>query len=139
MRVIIVVVLASCASGFIVKVDSDESFSANKYKDFEIFKPDPFNTNEDEEENPIRINRVAKALSDSLTELGLNEKENSPLKISFAVKERERFKQISSSHFFYGFRNDPPIDFMQIIIHQLIIYQLNFLIRNLIRLSGTQI
>ena len=105
--IIIVVVLASCASGFNVKVDSDESFSANKYKDFEIFKPDPFNTNEDEEENPIRINRVAKALSDSLTELGLNEKENSPLKISFAVKERERFKQISSSHFFYGFRNDP--------------------------------
>ena len=76
-RVFIVVLLASCASGFIVKVDSDESFSANKYKDFEIFKPDPFNTNEDEEENPIRINRVAKALSDSLTELGLNEKENS--------------------------------------------------------------
>ena len=63
--IIVVVLLASCASGFIVKVDSDESFSANKYKDFEIFKPDPFNTNKDEEENPIRINRVAKALSDS--------------------------------------------------------------------------
>ena len=60
-KIIILIFLSSCATGFVVKVDSDEAFSANKYKDFKIFKPDPFRTESDEEENPIRINRIAKA------------------------------------------------------------------------------
>ncbi len=103
-RIIILIFLSSCATGFVVKVDSDEAFSANKYKDFKIFKPDPFRTESDEEENPIRINRIAKALSNSLTELGLSQDDSSPLKISFAVKEKEQFNRISSSNFSYGYR-----------------------------------
>ena len=106
-RLIILVLLASCASGFVVKVDSDESFSAAKYKDFKIFKPDPFRIESDEEENPIRINRIAKALSSSLVQLGLDQNDQSPLKVSFSVKEKERYKQLNSSHFFYGYRNYP--------------------------------
>jgi|TARA_B100000123_G_scaffold216421_1_gene164909 hypothetical protein len=106
-RLVILLLLTSCASGFVVRVDSDESFSATKYKNFQIYKPDPFRVESDEEENPIRINRVAQALTSSLAELGLQQSDKSPLKISFAVKEKERFKQINSSHFFYGFRNDP--------------------------------
>ena len=106
-RLIILVLLTSCASGFVVKVDSDEAFSAAKYKDFKIFKPDPFRVESDEEENPIRINRIAKALSSSLTQLGLNQNNKSSLKISFSVKEKERYRQVNSSHFFYGYRNDP--------------------------------
>ena len=31
----------------------------------------------------------------------------SPLKVSFSVKEKERYRQINSSRFFYGYRNDP--------------------------------
>ena len=93
-RLIILVLLTSCASGFVVKVDSDESFSATKYKDFKIFKPDPFRIESDEEENPIRINRIAKALSSSLVQLGLDQNDQSPLKVSFSVKEKERYKQI---------------------------------------------
>ena len=103
-RIIILIFLSSCATGFVVKVDSDEAFSANKYNDFKILKPDPFRTESDEEENPIRINRIAKALSNSLTELGLNQDDSSPLKISFAVKEKEQFSRISSSNFSYGYR-----------------------------------
>ena len=106
-RLIILVLLTSCASGFVVKVDSDEGFSAAKYKDFKIFKPDPFRVESDEEENPIRINRIARALSSSLVQLGLNQNDQSPLKISFSVKEKERNRQINSSHFFYGYRNYP--------------------------------
>ena len=106
-RLIVLVLLTSCASGFVVKVDSDEAFSAAKYKDFKIFKPDPFRVESDEEENPIRINRIAKALSSSLTQLGLNQNNKSSLKISFSVKEKERYRQVNSSHFFYGYRNDP--------------------------------
>ncbi len=106
-RLIILVLLTSCASGFVVKVDSDEGFSAAKYKDFKIFKPDPFRVESDEEENPIRINRIARALSSSLAQLGLDENDQSPLKVSFSVKEKERYKQINSSHFFYGYRNNP--------------------------------
>ncbi len=106
-RLIVLVLLTSCATGFVVKVDSDEGFSAAKYKDFKIFKPDPFRIESDEEENPIRINRIAKALSSSLAQLGLNENDQSPLKVSFSVKEKERYKQINSSHFFYGYRNNP--------------------------------
>ena len=70
-RLIVLVLLASCASGFVVKVDSDEAFTASKYKDFKIFKPDPFRVESDEEENPIRINRIERALSSSLVKLGL--------------------------------------------------------------------
>ena len=106
-RLIVLVLLTSCASGFVVKVDSDEAFSAAKYKDFKIFKPDPFRVESDEEENPIRINRIAKALSSSLTQIGLNQNNKSSLKISFSVKEKERYRQVNSSHFFYGYRNDP--------------------------------
>ena len=106
-RLIILVLLTSCASGFVVKVDSDEGFSAAKYKDFKIFKPDPFRVESDEEENPIRINRIARALSSSLVQLGLDQNDQSSLKVSFSVKEKERYKQINSSHFFYGYRNDP--------------------------------
>ena len=124
-RLIVLVLLASCASGFVVKVDSDEAFSATKYKDFKIFKPDPFRVESDEEENPIRINRIARALSLSLVQLGLDQNDRSPLKVSFSVKEKERYKQINSSHFFYGFRNDhfsyrfyandfPPINYLSI-------------------------
>ena len=46
-------------------------------------------------------------MSSSLTQLGLNQNDKSPLKISFSVKEKERYRQINSSHFFYGYRNDP--------------------------------
>ena len=106
-RLIILVLLTSCASGFVVKVDSDEGFSAAKYKDFKIFKPDPFRVESDEEENPIRINRIARALSSSLAQLGLDENDQSPLKVSFSVKEKERYRQINSSHFSYGYRNNP--------------------------------
>ena len=106
-RLIVIVLLTSCATGFVVKVDSDEGFSAAKYKDFKLFKPDPFRVESDEEENPIRINRIAKALSSSLAQLGLDENDQSPLKVSFSVKEKERYKQINSSHFFYGYRNNP--------------------------------
>ena len=106
-RLIILVLLTSCASGFVVKVDSDEGFSASKYKDFKIFKPDPFRVESDEEENPIRINRIARALSSSLVQLGLDQNDQSPLKVSFSVKEKERYKQLNSSHFFYGYSNDP--------------------------------
>ena len=106
-RLIVLVLLSSCATGFVVKVDSDEGFSAAKYKDFKLFKPDPFRVESDEEENPIRINRIAKALSSSLAQLGLDENDQSPLKVSFSVKEKERYKQINSSHFFYGYRNNP--------------------------------
>ena len=106
-RLIILVLLTSCASGFVVKVDSDEGFSAAKYKDFKIFKPNPFRVESNEEENPIRINRIARALSSSLVQLGLDQNDQSPLKVSFSVKEKERYKQINSSHFFYGYRNDP--------------------------------
>ena len=106
-RLIVLVLLTSCATGFVVKVDSDEGFSAAKYKDFKIFKPDPFRVESDEEENPIRINRIARALSSSLAQLGLDENDQSPLKVSFSVKEKERYKQINSSHFFYGYRNNP--------------------------------
>ena len=106
-RLIVIVLLTSCATGFVVKVDSDEGFSAAKYKDFKLFKPDPFRVQSDEEENPIRINRIARALSTSLAQLGLDENDQSPLKVSFSVKEKERYKQLNSSHFFYGYRNDP--------------------------------
>ena len=106
-RLIVLVLLTSCATGFVVKVDSDEGFSASKYKDFKLFKPDPFRVESDEEENPIRINRIARALSSSLAQLGLDENDQSPLKVSFSVKEKERYKQINSSHFFYGYRNNP--------------------------------
>ena len=106
-RLIVLVLLTSCATGFVVKVDSDEGFSAAKYKDFKIFKPDPFRVESDEEENPIRINRIARALSSSLAQLGLDENDQSPLKVSFSVKEKERYRQINSSHFFYGYRNYP--------------------------------
>ena len=106
-RLIVIVLLTSCATGFVVKVDSDEGFSAAKYKDFKLFKPDPFRVESDEEENPIRINRIARALSSSLAQLGLDENDQSPLKVSFSVKEKERYKQINSSHFFYGYRNNP--------------------------------
>ena len=106
-RLIVLVLLSSCATGFVVKVDSDEGFSAAKYKDFKLFKPDPFRVESDEEENPIRINRIARALSTSLGQLGLDENDQSPLKVSFSVKEKERYKQINSSHFFYGYRNNP--------------------------------
>ena len=106
-RLIVLVLLTSCATGFVVKVDSDEGFSAAKYKDFKLFKPDPFRVQSDEEENPIRINRIARALSSSLAQLGLDENDQSPLKVSFSVKEKERYKQLNSSHFFYGYRNDP--------------------------------
>ena len=106
-RLIVLVLLTSCATGFVVKVDSDEGFSAAKYKDFKLFKPDPFRVESDEEENPIRINRIARALSSSLAQLGLDENDQSPLKVSFSVKEKERYKQINSSHFFYGYRNNP--------------------------------
>ena len=106
-RLVVLVLLTSCATGFVVKVDSDEGFSAAKYKDFKLFKPDPFRVESDEEENPIRINRIAKALSSSLAQLGLDENDQSPLKVSFSVKEKERYKQINSSHFFYGYRNNP--------------------------------
>ena len=106
-KLIVLVLLTSCATGFVVKVDSDEGFSAAKYKDFKIFKPDPFRVESDEEENPIRINRIARALSSSLAQLGLDENDQSPLKVSFSVKEKERYKQINSSHFFYGYRNNP--------------------------------
>ena len=106
-RLIVLVLLSSCATGFVVKVDSDEGFSAAKYKDFKLFKPDPFRVESDEEENPIRINRIARALSSSLAQLGLDENDQSPLKVSFSVKEKERYKQLNSSHFFYGYRNDP--------------------------------
>ena len=106
-RLIVLVLLSSCATGFVVKVDSDEGFSAAKYKDFKLFKPDPFRVESDEEENPIRINRIARALSSSLAQLGLDENDQSPLKVSFSVKEKERYKQINSSHFFYGYRNNP--------------------------------
>ena len=106
-RLIVLVLLTSCATGFVVKVDSDEGFSADKYKDFKLFKPDPFRVESDEEENPIRINRIARALSSSLAQLGLDENDQSPLKVSFSVKEKERYKQINSSHFFYGYRNNP--------------------------------
>ena len=106
-RLIVLVLLTSCATGFVVKVDSDEGFSAAKYKDFKLFKPDPFRVESDEEENPIRINRIARALSTSLAQLGLDENDQSPLKVSFSVKEKERYKQINSSHFFYGYRNNP--------------------------------
>ena len=106
-RLIVLVLLTSCATGFVVKVDSDEGFSAAKYKDFKIFKPDPFRVESDEEENPIRINRIARALSSSLAQLGLDENDQSPLKVSFSVKEKERYKQINSSHFSYGYRNNP--------------------------------
>ena len=106
-RLIVIVLVTSCATGFVVKVDSDEGFSAAKYKDFKLFKPDPFRVESDEEENPIRINRIARALSSSLAQLGLDENDQSPLKISFSVKEKERYKQINSSHFFYGYRNNP--------------------------------
>ena len=106
-RLIVLVLLTSCATGFVVKVDSDEGFSASKYKDFKLFKPDPFRVESDEEENPIRINRIARALSSSLAQLGLDENDQSPLKVSFSVKEKERYKQINSSNFFYGYRNNP--------------------------------
>ena len=106
-RLIVLVLLTSCATGFVVKVDSDEGFSAAKYKDFKIFKPDPFRVESDEEENPIRINRIARALSSSLAQLGLDENDKSPLKVSFSVKEKERYRQINSSHFSYGYRNNP--------------------------------
>ena len=106
-RLVVLVLLTSCATGFVVKVDSDEGFSAAKYKDFKLFKPDPFRVESDEEENPIRINRIARALSSSLVQLGLNQNDQSPLKISFSVKEKERNRQINSSHFFYGYRNYP--------------------------------
>ena len=106
-RLIVIVLLTSCATGFVVKVDSDEGFSAAKYKDFKLFKPDPFRVESDEEENPIRINRIARALSSSLVQLGLDQNDQSPLKVSFSVKEKERYKQLNSSHFFYGYRNDP--------------------------------
>ena len=106
-RLIVLVLLSSCATGFVVKVDSDEGFSAAKYKDFKLFKPDPFRVESDEEENPIRINRIARALSSSLAQLGLDENDQSPLKVSFSVKEKERYKQINSSHFSYGYRNNP--------------------------------
>ena len=106
-RLIVLVLLSSCATGFVVKVDSDEGFSAAKYKDFKLFKPAPFRVESDEEENPIRINRIARALSSSLAQLGLDENDQSPLKVSFSVKEKERYKQINSSHFFYGYRNNP--------------------------------
>jgi len=106
-RLIVLVLLSSCATGFVVKVDSDEGFSAAKYKDFKLFKPDPFRVESDEEENPIRINRIARALSSSLAQLGLDENDQSPLKVSFSVKEKERYKQVNSSHFFYGYRNNP--------------------------------
>ena len=106
-RLIVLVLLTSCASGFVVKIDSDEAFSAAKYTDFKIFKPDPFRVESNEEENPIRINRIARALSSSLVQLGLDQNDQSPLKVSFSVKEKERRKQINSSHFFYGYRNDP--------------------------------
>ena len=106
-RLIVLVLLTSCATGFVVKVDSDEGFSAAKYKDFKIFKPDPFRVESDEEENPIRINRIARALSSSLAQLGLDENDRSPLKVSFSVKEKERYRQINSSHFSYGYRNNP--------------------------------
>ena len=106
-KLIVLVLLTSCATGFVVKVDSDEGFSAAKYKDFKIFKPDPFRVEADEEENPIRINRIARALSSSLAQLGLDENDQSPLKVSFSVKEKERYKQVNSSHFFYGYRNNP--------------------------------
>ena len=106
-RLIVLVLLTSCATGFVVKVDSDEGFSAAKYKDFKIFKPDPFRVESDEEENPIRINRIARALSSSLAQLGLDENDQSPLKVSFSVKEKERYRQINSSHFSYGYRNNP--------------------------------
>jgi hypothetical protein len=106
-RLIVLVLLASCASGFVVKVDSDEAFTASKYKDFKIFKPDPFRVESDEEENPIRINRIERALSSSLVQLGLDQNDQSPLKVSFSVKEKERYRQTNSSHFFYGYRNDP--------------------------------
>ena len=46
-RLIVLVLLTSCAAGFVVKVDSDEGFSAAKYKDFKIFKPDPFRVESD--------------------------------------------------------------------------------------------
>ena len=106
-RLIVIVLLTSCATGFVVKVDSDEGFSAAKYKDFKLFKPDPFRVESDEEENPIRINRIARALSSSLAQLGLDENDKSPLKVSFSVKEKERYRQINSSHFSYGYRNNP--------------------------------
>ena len=106
-RLIVLVLLSSCATGFVVKVDSDEGFSAAKYKDFKLFKPDPFRVESDEEENPIRINRIARALSSSLAQLGLDENDKSPLKVSFSVKEKERYRQINSSHFSYGYRNNP--------------------------------
>ena len=106
-KLIVLVLLTSCATGFVVKVDSDEGFSAAKYKDFKIFKPDPFRVESDEEENPIRINRIARALSLSLAQLGLDENDKSPLKVSFSVKEKERYRQINSSHFSYGYRNNP--------------------------------
>jgi len=106
-KLIVLVLLTSCATGFVVKVDSDEGFSAAKYKDFKIFKPDPFRVESDEEENPIRINRIARALSSSLAQLGLDENDQSPLKVSFSVKEKERYRQINSSHFSYGYRNNP--------------------------------
>ena len=106
-RLIVLVLLTSCATGFVVKVDSDEGFSAAKYKNFKIFKPDPFRVESDEEENPIRINRIARALSSSLAQLGLDENDQSPLKVSFSVKEKERYRQINSSHFSYGYRNNP--------------------------------
>ena len=106
-RLVVLVLLTSCATGFVVKVDSDEGFSAAKYKDFKLFKPDPFRVESDEEENPIRINRIARALSTSLAQLGLDENDQSPLKVSFSVKEKERYRQINSSHFSYGYRNNP--------------------------------
>ncbi len=106
-RFIIIFFLASCASGFIVKIDSDDAFNATKYKTFKVFKPDPFNVESDEEENPIRINRIAKALVVQLTERGLAENDGSPLKISFAVKEKDRQRDGFSSRFSYGYRNDP--------------------------------
>ena len=50
---IIIFFLASCASGFIVKIDSDDAFNATKYKTFKVFKPDPFNVESDEEETEV--------------------------------------------------------------------------------------
>jgi len=84
-RLVILLLLTSCASGFVVRVDSDESFSATKYKNFQIYKPDPFRVESDEEENPIRINRVAQALTSSLAELGLQQSDESPLPADAAI------------------------------------------------------
>lgn len=104
-KLLIIFFLSSCASGFIVKSDADISFKPNKYNSFVLVPPSPFDLSEGLEDNPIRNNRISYALKEQLKELGFQEKADSKLKVSFAIKEKEKrgsfFPRIG-----YGLRND---------------------------------